>query len=231
MNELQRQAYLGAMGFTPWVASTALPGAAPSPELAPPAPPEPAPLQEVQALMPQPEATPAPAVPRPKLPMSGGEPAVAPPPVAASVAQGPRFTLQAFATPNVWVVLEQEQADAPGFGRHAQQLAANLLRIWQVGPGQPRRFLWPPDSRPMPPDQATLALNAFLSGLGRSGAQRILLCASEATSALVLAERYRALPQGQGVWLAVSSLAEMLAEPAEHKRRTWRAMVEAGFHA
>lgn len=249
MDELHRQAYLRAMGFTPWVAGAALPGAAPSPRLAAPAPPEPAEMaasaMRAMSAAASPENAPVPAgaaadagrlsLPSLEKALEGGQApapqAPAPRPPTASVAQGPRFTLQAFATPNVWVVLEQEQADAPGFGREAQQLAANLLRVWHVGPGQPRRFLCPPDGRPMAADQAALALGAFLGGLGRSGTQRILLCASEATAALILPARFRAVPQGHGLWLAVSSLAEMLAEPAEHKRRTWRAMVEAGFHA
>lgn len=231
MNELQRQAYLGAMGFTPWVACAMLPGAAPTPILAPvelPAPP-------VAAVPENPAAVPAPGAERPPLPTVAAIPAT--PPVAAREPArpagntGPRFTLQAFATPNVWLVLEQEQADAPGFGREAQQLINSLLRIWQVGPGQPRRFLCPPGGEPLPADQAAQALGAFLNGLARGSAQRVLLCVSADTAALVLPERFRVQRGECGEWLAVSSLTEMLTQPAEHKRRTWQAMVGAGFHA
>lgn len=239
MDELQRQAYLRAMGFTPWVAGVVLPGAAPTPRLAPPEPAEPPPAPAMEHISAAPAPVPAaPDAIRPPLPLLEGAPASAPAaqtpasrPTTTVAPAGPRFTLQAFATRNVWLVLEQEQADAPGFGREAQQLAANLLRIWGAEQAQPRRFLCPPDGRPMAADQAALALGAFLSGLGRSGSQRVLLCASEATTTLILPERFHPVPKGHGLWLAVSSLAEMLAEPAEHKRRTWRAMVEAGFHA
>ncbi|KAF0809418.1 hypothetical protein A167_01863, partial [Alcanivorax sp. S71-1-4] len=178
---------------------------------------------------------PAPGAERPPLPTVAATPAANPAaarePARPAASTGPRFTLQAFATPNVWLVLEQEQADAPGFGREAQQLVNNLLRIWQVGPGQPRRFLCPPGGEPLPADQAAQALGAFLNGLTRGGAARVLLCAREETTALVLPERFRVQRQARGEWLAVSALTEMLAQPAEHKRRTWQAMVGAGFHA
>ncbi len=231
MNELQRQAYIRAMGFAPWVACAPLPGAAPTPVLAPAEPPAP----PVAAVPEMPRQDPAPAAERPPLPTVSASPATIPPASPAEPARqataGPRFTLQAFATPNVWLVLEQEQADAPGFGREAQQLVNNLLRIWQVGPGQPRRFLCPPGGQPLPADQAAQALGAFLNGLTRGGTPRVLLCAREDTAALVLPERFRVQRHAQGEWLAVSSLTEMLTQPAEHKRRTWQAMVGAGFHA
>lgn len=232
MNELQRQAYIRAMGFTPWVAGVALPGAAPTPTLAPVEPPVAAVPETPAAALRQ---DPAPSTERPPLPTVAATPAT--PPAAAreparpAGSAGPRFTLQAFATPNVWLVLEQEQADAPGFGREAQQLINSLLRIWQVGPGQPRRFLCPPGGQPLPADQAAQALGAFLNGLARGGAQRVLLCVSEETAALIMPERFRVQRGERGEWLAVSSLTEMLTQPAEHKRRTWQAMVGAGFHA
>src|SRR5690606_2191442 len=208
MNELQRQAYLGAMGFTPWVARAAVPGAAPTPVLAPVA----APVPVVPEL---PAAARAPA-PAPVVERAAPEPSPPREP-APRAATGPRFTLQAFATPNVWLVLEQEQADAPGFGREAQQLVNNLLRLWQVGPGQPRRFPWPPDGQPQPADQAALALGAFLNGLARGGAQRLLLCVPEATATLILPERFRVQRHERGEWLAVSSLTEMLSDLADRK--------------
>ncbi|MCH8543339.1 MAG: hypothetical protein LAT61_07205 [Alcanivorax sp.] len=270
MNELQRQAYLKAMGFTPWVAAAPLPGAAPSVRLAWPA--VPVESARVSAPVPGPSSAPSqPAAPHAALhaaphvaphttPMPQPEPvgesapglrkaseALATPvpramqqpaPTPAPVEQvrpdrGPRFTLQAFATPNVWVVAEQDDADAPDMGRQAQQLLNNLLRVWHVGPGQPRRFSCPLDGQAMTARDAGLALSAFLQGLARnSSARRVLLCATEATAQLILPERFRAADTGDlSGWLAVSSLAEMLADPATHKRRSWQAIVDAGLHA
>ncbi|MBZ2189707.1 hypothetical protein K8B33_11405 [Alcanivorax sp. JB21] len=268
MDELQRQAWLKAMGFTPWVAATPLPGAAPSVRLAWPASapatvtaPEPASARALlqpetagappgsQANAPQPDtqtdtqpdrttesapglrkasealATPVPRAMQQPVARPAPEPQVKPD-------RGPRFTLQAFATPNVWVVVEQDDADAPDLGRQTQQLLGNLLRVWQVGPGQPRRFSCPLDGQAMTEQDAGLALSAFLQGLARSSnARRVLLCATEATAQLILPERFRAGTGDLSGWLAVSSLAEMLADPATHKRRSWQAIVDAGLHA
>ncbi|WP_111657228.1 hypothetical protein [Isoalcanivorax indicus] len=257
--EQQRQAWLKAMGLTPWVARAPLPGAAAPVWLGQPAP---APAQgRAQArnpLPPERQASPgAGAGESPSAagagagPEAGGavlrqasealtaparasapRPEPAPQAPRAAVARGPRFTLQAYATPNVWVVVEQEDADAPELGRAAQGLLANLLRVWQVGPGQPRRFLCPPDGQHITPDDAGLALGAFLQGLTRSGsARRVLLCASEDTARLILPQRFIMGEGDQAGWLAISSLAEMLDDPGTHKRRSWHAMVQAGLHA
>lgn len=246
--EQQRQAWLKAMGLTPWVARAPLPGAAtpvwlgqPEPEAAPAvvetprerraeaAPAASSPQAEAggAVLRQASEALTAPvraSAPRP-------EPA-APQTPRPAAERGPRFTLHAYATPNVWVVVEQEDADAPELGRAAQQLLANLLRVWQVGPGQPRRFLCPPDGQHISADDAGLALGAFLQGLTRSGsARRVLLCARDETATLILPQRFVAGDGDRAGWLAVSSLSEMLEDPATHKRQSWQAMVQAGLNA
>ncbi|AFT71710.1 hypothetical protein B5T_03443 [Alloalcanivorax dieselolei B5] len=247
MNEPQRQSYLKALGLTPWVARVVLPGAAPSPELAPPEPP------------PAPEAAPASTeAPRvavetetPKAPPSlSSELERTPPPAPRPVAREPAtpvqaaaqpvaadqalvFTLEAHLAGETWLLFQQSDAKAPGLGRHDGALAASLLAVFAAVPSRPRRFYCPlTDDQPMDPNAASQALTAFVAGLARlDGGQRALFCLNETLAKQVLGtERYQEFKLGEMGALVVSSLDEMLSEPARHKKRSWQAMVESGFH-
>ncbi|MBA4720381.1 hypothetical protein ACRYJU_19435 [Alloalcanivorax xenomutans] len=246
MNEPQRQSYLKALGLTPWVARVALPGAAPSPELAPPEPPpapEAAPAsteaprvvetktpEAPPSLSDELERTPPPA-PRPPSTEPAAPAPAAPRPVAAD--QAVVFTLEAHLAGETWLLFQQSDAKAPGLGRHDGALAASLLAVFAAAPSRPRRFYCPlTDDQPMDRDAASQALTAFVAGLARlDGGQRALFCLDETLAKQVLgAERYKGFKLGEMGALVVSSLDEMLSEPARHKKRSWQAMVESGFH-
>lgn len=242
MNEAQRQRYLKALGLTPWVARTPLPGAAPSPvldwreeaEAAPAqvavatpvaAPQRPAPVVEPEA---SPDAESATEAGAPSAPPPRAEPAPAAP---VSPERALTFTLEAHLAGDTWVVFQQEDAQAPGLGRHTGALAASLLAVFGAGPSRPRRFYCPLTDQPMDGEQAAQALGAFFGGLVRNqGGSKVLLCLEEPlASALFGVERYRSFALGELSALAVSSLGEMLAEPAAHKASSWRAMRAQGF--
>ncbi len=224
VNEPQRQSWLRAMGLTPWVARHRLPGAAPTPELEWPAEPEPDhPAEQIQEQL---ERQPPPSAGNGEVASS---PAPQPAASAASADKGVRFALNAFQAGELWLVFQLSAADAPGPGREEARLLAALLRIWGAQPGQPRRLVCPlTPSQPMDRGQAGEVLNAFL---GELGGRRLLLCVEESLAELVARlERYRPCESDGRRMLAVSSPAEMLAAPFEHKRRSWQAMVRAGFH-
>lgn len=254
MNEARRQWYLKALGLTPWVARMPLPGAAASPALdwqeetdsAPGQTPPTVPAGEVVAeatpvASPQRPADPRPAPQPPEPAVEAPRTETPPEPEPAADAQGGKavpagatltFTLEAHLAGDTWVVFEQEDAQAPGLGRYGAPLAAALLALFGAAPQRPRRFYCPLTAdQPMNPEAAEQALRAFFDGLIRQGGgERILLCLDEAhVRALFDGERYRAFTLGQRPALAVSTLAEMLAAPAQHKRLTWQAMQAAGF--
>lgn len=237
MNEAHRQWYLKALGLTPWVAFRPLPGAAPSPVLdwdeeieSDPVAPSP----EVVVAQATPIASPQRPVPPPERPVSpAAEPAEQPPsrPVPSG-AERLTFTLEAHLAGETWILFEQEQAQAPGLGRFGAPLAASLLALFGAAPQRPRRFYCPlTEDQPMGHEEAGQALRAFLDGLARqAGGARVLLCIGEAHArALLGCQRYSGFALGQRPALAISTLAEMLAEPAAHKRRSWRAMMAEGF--
>lgn len=227
MREAERQYYLKAMGLTPWVACEPLPGAAPSPVLDW--------AEEVEGTVTQvAEAVPVSAAPRPSnepqaprrdktTPVSSLSPTTA--------EAGVVFTLEAHLAGETWVVFQQEDAQAPGLGRHAGALAASVLAVFGAGPARPRRFHCPLTGQPMSHEQAGQALHAFFSGLARgNGGTRVLLCLEEELAATVLGGgRYQPLTLGDLPTLVISTLAEMLADPARHKGESWRAMREHGF--
>lgn len=223
VNEAQRQSCLQAMGLTPWVAHRPLPGAAPTPELEWPAEPEPDPAEQIQEQLEQPRRQSR------ETAVTAARPAPQPPASAASTGEGVRFALHAFQAGDLWLVFQLSAPDAPGPGREEARLLAALLQIWGARPGNPRRLLCPlTPSQPLDRGQAGEVLNGFL---GELGGRRLLLCVDESLAALVGdLERYRAHEAHGCRVLAVSSPAEMLAAPAEHKRRSWQAMVRAGFH-
>lgn len=233
MDERLRQRYLRQMGFTPWVATVALPGAAPSPLLTLV---DDAPALEgdhdsaanvtaesVRSLL---ETAAPPAVAMPVAP----EPPTRP---LAPEVPSLRFTLQAHAGAQVHVWVEQGDADAPGLSREELQLLANLLKLFGGQPqAEPRRLVCGPTAgQPMTAAIARPTFDLFQRRLlGRGVSARLLLCASAATvEALFAAPRYQPLVNDQVTILPISTLAEMLADPAGHKATSWQAMKTHGF--
>jgi hypothetical protein len=231
MNELLRQRYLKQMGFTPWVAVTPLPGAAPSVQLdwpdSAPIPAPPLPVRE----------EPSAAMPALVTPVSGvtSKPAPVPLPVVPSTEQPSlTFTLQAHSAGALQVWTEQQRADAPSLGREELQLLSALMKLFNgtVQPEGKRLVCASTAGQPMTDEIARSMFTVFLRGLlGRDTEARVLLCVREDTTrALFQAPRYQPVMVGKVQCLPVSSLAEMLAEPALHKRRSWQAMLAHGFH-
>ncbi|PKM23066.1 MAG: hypothetical protein CVV10_01115 [Gammaproteobacteria bacterium HGW-Gammaproteobacteria-14] len=174
MNELQRQRYLKQMGFTPWVAATPLPGAAPSPLLEWPARSQPSATaaqnppatQEVQPVVAKPaesaesigEAPPidiaallnSPATASVSESVStDGKPALkaekAPGRTEEGLNTGLMFTLQAHVAGDLHVWVEQQQADAPSLSRDELFLLNRLLGVLGGTPqADPRRLVCVP---------------------------------------------------------------------------------------
>ncbi|MCC1495316.1 hypothetical protein [Alcanivorax sp. 1008] len=242
MEERLRQRYLKQMGFTPWVAAVPLPGAAPSPLL------DIEPLPELNALpdikpespgvqqgMPEQVAALLKADEKPRLaapPVQSSDktaPAVSEPVAAPSLT----FTLQAHRGAQIHLWAEQQQADAPGLNREELQQLAALLKLFggTVSSDAKRFFCAPTAGKPMTAENVRPMFDAFLSGmLGRQGEIKLLLCAREETvQALFNSPRYQPVVRGQITLLPVSSLTEMLADPAAHKVPSWKAMQTHGF--
>lgn len=232
MNELQRQAYLKALGMTPWVAVAPLPGAASTPELD-----WPEASNESQALSVPSTANvvDVPVTPVPKevptvLPTDASivTPGAAEPVPKAGAATIPatRITLQAHQVGEVWLLAEQDDPSAPDLSRDALQLLHNMQAIFPGERKGVRKFLWPLSDIGM--DDAALQKTFLSFARGLSG--RLLLCVSaESCNKLLGVERYQLLEQPVPM-LAISSLTEMLAEPVRHKRESWQAMLVTGFH-
>lgn len=242
MEEALRQQYLRAMGFTPWVARRRLPGAAATPLLPPMATGAPS-LEETPADQALEQALRGPAhtpekqekqekPEKPEKTTAAAQPQEEKPPArAAPQPVGERFGLDVHAVGDLRLVFQLSVPDAPEPGREESRLLAALLAVWGGRPGRPRRLRCPlhPGER-VSAGEARELLNGFL---GQVGGQRVLLCVDEHIAGMVGdLERYRPrdLEDGRRL-LAVSAPAEMLAEPAVHKRASWRAMVEAGFNA
>ena len=246
MNEAQRQHYLKALGLTPWVARAPLPGAASSPlldwedeEEQQVAPATSAPAQETPApAQPQTVAPVVSEVPVQDTPPSSppkattGTPEPAPSAPAVARGKGLTFTLEAHLGGDIWLLCAQEDNQAPGLGRFEAPLMANLLALFQARPQRPRRFFCPLTEQPMPAEEASQALSAFIAGLcEQAGGEQVLLCLPEALcNALFDLPRYQPFELGGRRALVISSLAEMLADPAQHKKASWHAMQSHGFH-
>jgi len=239
MNEPQRQAYLKALGLTPWVAAEPLPGAAPTPALDWPeidnsaaavtAPANEAPPAASEASAAIPDTARA-AVDNLSTPAAetkaNASQAPAPEPAREKVAPATRITVQAHQVGDIWVLAEQEDAGAPDLGREALQLLQNLLAVFPGERRGARRFLWPLSDVTQGDDALQKTFLSFARGLGG----RILLCAGEDSCRKLLgSERYQLLQAPVPV-LPVSALTEMLADPVDHKRASWQAMLAAGFH-
>ena len=76
-----------------------------------------------------------------------------------------------------------------------------------------------------------MMLAGFVLGMGQQGCRRVLLCLGESGCRFLcdIQPRFTAFTLAGAPALVVSSLAEMLAEPLEHKRKSWQAMREAGL--
>lgn len=226
MEELRRQAYLKALGVTPWVARGRLPGAAESTLLEWPAAPEPAPAaQPERPSLSVPESAPktAPTAepsPEPARPVPAGEP-------------GLRFTLHAFSAPGMVLLAQQADAGAPEPGREEQRMLSGLLRYLGVRDRRPRSFAWPLPGMEAQADHAHASLEAFLKRLCQDGGcDRVLwLLDASLTGELMRGERFRVHEWAGLRCLPVASLAEMFSDPVSAKRESWLAMVKYGFQA
>lgn len=224
MQELRRQAYLKALGVTPWVARGRLPGAPEPVMLERPTVPAPEPVPE------RPELS-VPQAGHEKAPVSAPQPAASPRAATPAESGGVRFTLHAFAASGVLLVVQQADADAPEPGRTEQRMLAGLLRYFNARDRRPRTFAWPLPGVSAPADQAHASLEAFLRRLCQdSGCERVLWLLDEAlTARLLRGERFRPLDRAGLKGLPVASLAEMVEQPGTFKRQTWQAMVKHGF--
>ena len=229
MDERLRQRYLKQMGFTPWVATTPLPGAAPSPV-----------LDVVAPAMDDDTGAEPETVAALREPLAAPSPPVSPAPIAAPVTPveepaGPalRFTLQAHRGTEVHVWVEQQDPEAPGLTREEQQLLGNLLRLFGGMPqADARRLICAPTAgQPMTAELARPTFDLFQRRLlGRGTEARLLLCARATTvEALFGVARYEPVLSDRVTVLPVSSLAEMLADPAGHKAPSWQAMKRHGL--
>ena len=145
--------------------------------------------------------------------------------------KGLTFTLEAHLGGTTWLLCAQEDSQAPGLGRFEAPLMASLLALFQGRPQRPRRFFCPLTEQPMPADEAAQALSAFVAGLSeQSGGERVLLCLPETVAeALFEQPRYQPFELGRLPALVISSLAEMLADPVQHKKASWQAMQAHGY--
>ena len=134
------------------------------------------------------------------------------------------------ALPGAWLS-SWAHSQAPGLGRFEAPLMANLLALFQGRPQRPRRFFCPLTEQPMPAHEAAQALSAFVAGLSeQSGGERVLLCLPETVAeALFEQPRYQPFELGRLPALVISSLAEMLADPVQHKKASWQAMQAHGY--
>lgn len=152
---------------------------------------------------------------------------------ATDTAPSLMFTLQAHRGETIHLWAEQQQPDAPGLNREEQQQLAALLKLFKgTAQHEPKRFFCAPTAgRPMTAEIARPMFDLFLrSLLGREAEVKMLLCVSEDTAqALFDAPRYQPVVRGKYTFLPVSSLTEMLSDPAAHKATSWKAMQDHGF--
>ena len=230
MNERLRQRYLKQMGFTPWVAVTALPGAAPSAQYHVDIDDGDADDGADQAVA---VAVEVPVAPDLSALLADAGKVAEPAATAEQHAPSLTFTLQAHRGSEVHLWVEQQQADAPGLTREEQQQLAALLKLFGGSvQSDPKRLVCSATAgKPMTADIARPMFDLFLRRLlGRDTTAKLLLCASDSTvRALFGSDRYQPLLRDQITILPVSTLSEMLADPAGHKRTSWQAMRDHGF--
>lgn len=245
--ELRRQRLLGELGLTAWVAQTQLEGAissqvlgvkpsqapavAPAPTAAAQTAAQPAtttgtesPLAAVRQGLSSTKKTPPPE------PLAKPKEAAPTPELSAPQGQPQRFTLHAYAMSFGYLLVEQQDPKAPGFTRQEQQLLKNLAALWGGLPARPLVFQCPPSPQPVFEAEAKELLGGFVGGLEDSSQaphNKTLIVATEQLATLLVEQRHQAQQQR----LAISSLAEMLADPLAHKPISWQAMLEAEFYA
>lgn len=233
--ELQRQALLAELDLVAWVAQTPLLGAISSPVLG--EKPSAAPTQAATA-----SAAPAPAA----APVSGedalaavrqglGTATKAPEEPEATVAPTPKgepyvFTLQAYFMPFGILLAQQQDPNAPGFNRDELQLLKNFAGLWGgLGPAA-RTFKCPVGPMVMHHAEAKDFLQGVVAALAeqcQAPNNKLLMLSDDKVAQLLVPERYHAQEQR----LAISTLAEMLADPLTHKVASWRALFKAAFYA
>ena len=248
MSEALRQQYLKRMGFTPWVARRALPGAAPSPVSEEVEAGAPAPAPAAVSATPANNAAAAPSLSA-HLASTVADKAEPPPEPAAkdAVPATPRqaeqpdivasvsgavdgepvvFGLEVHRVGSTWLLAAQDDPYAPGLGRFEAPLMTNLLKAIGRADPTPRRFYCPLTETPMFKAEAIEALQGFVNGLvNQTNATHLLFLLPESLAEQLLAQpRYQVGEFCQCPTLVVSSLAEMLDAPAVHKRRTWHAI-------
>lgn len=247
--ELKRQQLLGELGFAAWVAQTPLPGAISSqvlgekPSKAPAAPKAPPRAQAPQPQAAAPQSTTESPFAQVMKELGGASKAkrtpqpqiIEPEPIAEAAPEKPKgtpyvFTLHAFAMPFGYLLVEQQDPKAPEFSREEQGLLKNFSALWGGIHQRAKVFQCPVGGQPMYQADAKEFLQGFMSGLEETITapnNKVLILASETIAELLVETRYQLSDQR----LAVSSLAEMLADPLVHKRQSWQAMLQAEFYA
>lgn len=216
--ERQRQLWLRALGLPCWVAQDRLPAAAETPLLKDAAPATPAPASRVPAGIKQPGTRPpADRQSSPNKRTASGTGQVKGDSVGA-------FTLQAFNTSRHWLIVQQSVAQTAHFSPEEGQVLDKLLRLWTVVRGDIRSLRFTPSVL----DPAEL-LTGFLQALAEQKPRFLFLIEEPLNELLIKGPRYQPGEWGGASILVVSSLREMLAAPAEHKRRSWDAMKQAGY--
>lgn len=250
--ELQRQKMLRELGFAAWVVQKPLPGAMASPVLGV-KPGAAAQQTPAAATVPAAEAASAPSGENPQTLLAqvraglGGKrpsqnPSAKPsPPAAGSTVQNTlaprtpmRFTLQVLPMSFGYVMVQQKDPSAPGFSRDEQHLLQGFTALWGGYQGLARTFACPLGRQPMYAEDAKEALGGYLSALSEATQapnHNVLVLAEAEVAELMVGQRYVATPLGAGQLLVVSSLAEMLAAPATHKKNSWNAILTAQFYA
>lgn len=236
MREERRQACLQALGLSPWVARTRLPGAAPSPQPEAPAPEPEAPAPEPETPVPEAEVPAAQArtpEPAPAEAETGGEsePASAATEAAGQPDTGLHFTLHALATPALLLMVQQADPYAPEPGRDEQRLLGSLLRYFNADDAGARTLAWPLPGADNEAEQARATLEAFTGRLcSDHRLQRVLWLLDEDLSRILLGQRrFTRFGWCELDCLAVAGPGEMLRDPVTHKRASWQAMVRYGF--
>lgn len=221
-NEQQRQVWLDALGLTPWVASCHVITAPEANFLTLPSN---KPAQETLA-------TTSPVTPKVTVvdtaPLPSSRLTAAPEKIEQSQAKAPDYALPkpvVCLVGNTLLIAEQADSGAPDLGREEQQLLHSLLHIFG---DQHKRF---PFICPISAKDARAAFTTFIEALAKNQCQKVLLCLSDNGIKHLFGEltRYSVIKQNGVSLLAVSSFADMLNNPIEHKRKSWLAMQEAGF--
>lgn len=234
MNEQQRQIWIRTLGFTPWVASQSLPGAAPSPVLevttTAQISPEESPTREVgKALNKTLKTQKEPA--RYDRSKTVEQPAETDRSGSAAV-PALRFTLYAYDMGSLWLIVQQQQADNPEFSREEKAKLQQLMRVWGEPQGKRRSLILSEKTlRPLNSQNVRETVYNFMSVLKRKH-DRFLFSASESFNRVLHDQpRFQLTRDQECQWLVISALYELIAQPQEHRVQSWEAMRKAKFNA